>query len=342
MHALRTRIRFAQRLQEIWQQRTEPSGQSPQQWRFIDQAWNSFSAIRNRLRQAEDHGFTHCLPTLWEDCRWRLDELARTLGPLREAHNSLERMPSLSDWVQELRALDDEFGEFKSDIHRSVLRVTTEPITLEGIGLGAFSIELHWARIGEQRGSHCFDVVATEPHPACGRDDVMHPHVNSGDLCAGDAAGPIDRALTEGRISDAFVLIRSVLTTYNPRSAYVQLSEWDGLICGDCGRRADRDTSSYCAGCESDLCDGCALCCRSCDETRCTGCLSPCEGCDDDCCSRCLEELTSGKSVCSGCRAICSGCDTAVLQSDLNDDSLCVTCAAEEEPTPTLEESHAS
>ncbi|CAN5301697.1 hypothetical protein BH11PLA2_BH11PLA2_31640 [soil metagenome] len=115
-----------------------------------------------------------------------------------------------------------------------MLRVRTEPLTLKDVDLEPFAIELHWTRLAHQKGSSCFDIVALEPNPASGRDEVTHPHLNDGELCAGDSAIPIQCALVESRISDAFVMIRSVLTTYNPRSAYVQLDEWENDLCDSC------------------------------------------------------------------------------------------------------------
>jgi hypothetical protein len=209
--------------------------------------------------------------------------------------------------------------------------------------LGPFAIELVWTRIGQYSGSLCFDLLALDPHPATGRDEVTHPHVNDGQLCAGDAAAPMERALSEGRISDAFLVVRSVLTTYNPRSPFVSLSEWNGMTCRDCGARMDREESSYCRGCEADLCEPCQSSCRNCDETRCGDCLSACSGCRDLCCSNCLEDTETGQSLCSSCRALCGGCSKVMLQSDLNDDGRCPACAdTEESPSPLEEPVHAN
>lgn len=180
-----------------------------------------------------------------------------------------------------------------------------------------------------------------------GRDEITHPHVNDGELCAGDAAVPIERALSEGRISDAFILIRSVLTNYNSRSPYVRLDAWDGFTCSDCGESMNREESSFCHRCERDLCETCSSYCRSCDETRCGSCLTACSNCGDYCCSSCLEEIATGESLCGNCRSVCSNCPAVVAYSDLDDDGLCPPCAEEADneetlPAPTLEEAHVS
>ena len=73
--------------------------------------------------------------------------------------------------------------------------MTTESITLQDVELGSFAIDFVWSRLAQQRGSSCFDIVALDPNPATGRDEVNHPHVNDLDLCAGDA-GPAPLTFT--------------------------------------------------------------------------------------------------------------------------------------------------
>lgn len=344
MHSLRTLVRLALRLHEAWKKRAKLRADFNSHWSSLQSAWTQLLEIKKRLDLAIERNFTHCRASLAEDCRWQIDQLARALGPIREHTNFPAKEPGLADWVQELQSLEEEFGELEINTKQSFLRVTTEPITLQQIPLGPFAIELHWNRLGQERGAHCFQIAALAPNSATGRDEIVHPHVNDGELCAGDATAPIEHALVDGRIGDAFLLIRSVLKTYNTRSAYVQLCEWDGLTCGDCGRRTDREVSSYCPICSSDLCENCSSCCRSCEETRCSGCLNPCESCRDYCCSGCLEKIESGEAVCSSCRGICSDCNAVVLQSTLNDEGQCESCAESEETSSpsVLETIHAS
>ena len=40
-------------------------------------------------------------------------------------------------------------------------------------------------------------------------------------------------------VADAFLIVRSVLTTYNADSPFVPLTAWDGFNCSNCGRRGD-------------------------------------------------------------------------------------------------------
>ena len=288
MLSLQKLVRLSQRLHEAWRKGSQQRDNFESHWSTASRVWTDLLAVKRQLQLAQGRGFSHCLASLHEDFRWTLDELSRAIQTLRDLRGPPDREPSLGDWVRELRALEEEFGEVVIDEKHSILRVTTEPITLQGVHLGTFGIDLVWARLADTRSSLCFDLVALEPNPPVGRDEVTHPHVNDGELCAGEAAAPIEQALNDGRIGDAFLMIRSVLTTYNARSAYVQLAEWDGLTCGDCGRRVDREESSFCPGCDNDLCENCSSSCRSCEETRCGGCLTACDGCQDLCCSACL------------------------------------------------------
>ena len=330
MLSLRRLVRLAGRLGEARQTRSRCSDRDVL-WRILDAVWNSLHLARRRLDLADERGFRLSRPALLQDLHLQIDALTRAVAALKEY--PAEPVPSTADWVGELRALEAEFGEVEVDDRLGVLRVTTEPITLKEVELGAFALELVWSRFGQTRGSACFDIVAREANPAAGRDRVTHPHVQDGSLCAGDATAPIDRAIAAGRLSDAFVLVRSVLTNYNPRSAYVDLDEWDGTPCSECGDRVDRGDFYYCAGCHSDLCEPCASCCRSCEETRCGGCLEPCAVCSDPTCDRCLDEI-DGQSVCAECRDNCRQCNDTVLRSALNPAGLCTGCAEPEIPVP--------
>jgi len=332
MHSLRRLVRLAGRLGEARRPRG-PVADRDLLFGILGNSWDALQADRKRLGLAEDCGFTHCLPILHEDIRLQVEGLHRSVAALRESPRPPPKAPSVSDWVAELRALEDEFGELEVDDRRCVLRVVTEPITLKSVELGPFALELVWSRFGQTRGAHCFDILALEPNPAGGKDRVTHPHVQDGTLCAGDAAAPVERALADGRLGDAFALVRSVLANYNPRSAYVGLDEWDGTPCSDCGDRIERGESYYCIACHSDLCDGCASSCRSCDETRCDGCLENCESCSNPTCSRCLDEV-GGKYVCPDCRDTCTDCHAVALGSKLDGAGRCEACASSADPVP--------
>ena len=244
--------------------------------------------------------------------------------------------------LDELQQLDDEFSGLALDVKHKQLSVTTEPIELEDVYLGPFTIRLSWERLARDTSSHCFEIVALRPNPAATKESVTHPHVNDGVLCAGDATIPIQFALEQGRLADAFCLVRSVLTTYNPSSPYVALSEWGGEECYDCGPGAHADDLSYCESCCHDYCEDCILSCSVCNQSRCGECLQSCPFCADSVCSGCLRRSErSGKACCRACLLICSTCGAAIARAELvpNTQS-CPTCVPETataEPAPSDE-----
>ena len=184
---------------------------------------------------------------------------------------------------------------------------------LEDINLGPFSIELHVNRLADRLGSECFNCIALEPNPAESREDTTHPHVQDGHICAGDATLPIAAALKEGRIADAFVLMRSVLQTYNQSSPYIALDDWSGRRCQDCDYLVDGEYMYYCDGCERDVCEDC---------------YSSCDMCDQGCCCGCLEkDDVSGNRCCSACRYTCSACNRTVDSESFDEETeLCPGC----------------
>jgi hypothetical protein len=234
--------------------------------------------------------------------------------------------------VAEVRQLEAEFGGVEVRWRDAVVRVVTDPVTLRGVELGPFAVEFGWDRVGHISAPRCFDVVALEPNPAAGRDEVVHPHVQGVELCAGDAAGPLERALSDGRLADAALIVRSVLTAYNPASAYVPLAEWDGVCCSDCGRRVDLDDRYSCEGCDADLCESCSGSCATCPASRCGACLGSCDVCRASCCRGCLQTAGSDRAVCPECRAACARCSTTVPRDELTGGSrLCPACDPDEE-----------
>lgn len=199
--------------------------------------------------------------------------------------------------LEELRQLRQEFDDADVLLKEGMVVAKTPPLTLGGLNLGPFAIELHLDRLSRRLDSSCFDCVALEPNPARNNEDVTHPHVKDRALCAGDATVPIAQALKGGRLADAFLLVHAVLREYNPGSAYVQVEDWDGVPCGDCGRSVDSDGLYYCEDCGRDFCDDCFRSCDLCGRCRCGGCLELDEVSDRNCCSHC-------HTHCDGCRRV--------------------------------------
>jgi len=75
----------------------------------------------------------------------------------------------------------------------------------------------------------CIKVTSVGP-PNRSYDDshVIHPHVNSGNVCFGNAFEGVKNALKNGLISDAIFLTERVLATYNPDGPFVSICNWYG------------------------------------------------------------------------------------------------------------------
>ena len=226
------------------------------------------------------------------------------VGEIEQSVQTCSRAcPSVSDVFAEVRQLQAEFERFDYDAKQQTLSITTEPIELEHVYLGEFSIQLHIDRLSQApRRRNVYRIVAEDPHPSTSNDSVTHPHVRDEELCAGDATAAICAALETGRICDFFLLVRSVLTTYNGHSPYVPLAEWNGRACSDCGYVTDSDETYYCEYCSEDFCSECISYCRRCDTSACRSCLETCPICDERICPNCMTR-------CPDCKAtICTSC----------------------------------
>ena len=225
-------------------------------------------------------------------------------------------MPSVRQLVEELTQLQDEFGRAECNLQELTVSVFTEAIELEDTYLGDFEVRLEIAQLGQLRDSSVFRIVALDAHPATTNDTVTHPHVSEEYLCAGDASAALVQALSTGRICDAFLLVKSVLETYNPSSPYVSLDDWYGSPCHECGYVTDEESSFYCEACDYSFCDECFSYCRSCETSFCRGCLSECSVCEE--------------SVCESCMSSCSECQETMCTSCL-EDGICSSCKEERE-----------
>ena len=225
-----------------------------------------------------------------------------------------EPLPSLRQLYEELSQLQSEFGQVMYDLQERIISVSTDPIELEGVFLGDFEIGLEIDQLAQlQRGS-AFRISALDPHPAATNESVTHPHVSEECLCAGDAHTAIIQALATGRLCDAFLLVRSVLETYNPLSPYVSLDQWDGVACYDCGYIIHEEDTYYCECCDHHFCSECFSYCRGCDASYCRGCLTSCPVC--------------GELFCEACMSSCSECDETMCILCL-EDGVCSSCKEE-------------
>jgi hypothetical protein len=247
----------------------------------------------------------------------QLHQLTRDIVTARD--QPILPVPAVGPLLAELRQLQDEFEQTDLADDGQSLSAHTDPIVLEGIELGRFSIVLHVSELTSRRDSTCFECVALDPNPAQRNSSVTHPHVSDGALCAGDASLAIAQALSAGRLCEAFLLVRSVLSTYNPQSPYVSLSEWEGARCCDCECTVDADDLYQCTACENRFCQDCISSCDLCQCSCCNDCLAHDAESDHDCCPRCCQN-------CNACRRVVDNESVEPVSG------LCPQCVVQTEP----------
>jgi hypothetical protein len=287
------------------------------------------------VEKARGRGWFLILPRLRDELLGTLKAFQDAAQQVRQCLERRTTTPDLPALAAELRQLEGEFGETQIDWKDQALTAVTEPIVLRDVPLGAFAIRFHWIRLSQHDGTLCFEVVALHPNPAGCDSRVTHPHVKNNTLCVGDAAAPLQRALEQGRLADAFCLVRSVLTHYNPASPFVHLSAWDGIPCYDCGCIPTDDRLS-CPGCEHEFCTECTRQCDSCEAVRCTDCMGRCTVCTNFCCFDCIKaSQRSGRECCPDCATSCSACGAVLTREELAEGTgLCPECAAKRRPEP--------
>jgi hypothetical protein len=223
----------------------------------------------------------------------------------RNIQASQASVPSLRELYSEMIQLRQEFDGISCSRSRSEqhLSVTTEPIELHGVYLGEFEIVLDIDRLARECGSDTFIVRALDPHPAASNRGVTHPHVSDEQICPGDASAAIRGALCNGRICDAFLMMRSVLLVYNSGSPHVSLDSWGGTPCYECGYTVSESNAHWCEACEENFCDECSTCCDQCSKTVCSGCSATCPACQEIACRSCMTVCDDcGEPICLNCQ----------------------------------------
>ena len=281
--------------------------------------WDDCQSVLRRMQRAESRGWYGAPGTLRKDLEWPLKRCTERLETLAQ-HLSEQERPSgivrLHDIFSDLVALFEQFAEVEIDLSGRQLSVITDPIVLEDFYLGPFTIRLSWAQIGDL---HPYDVIAREPNPPRCCEDTTHPHVRDTTLCEGEGQVPIRKALQAGRLLDFFEIVNRILNTYNAGSAYVSLSEWDGVSCVGCGELVDGDDAFDCYRCGTPLCSGCATECAACESSHCNECLVSCHNCRT--------------SVCADCTGRCPGCSLMFCKECLKERGLCKACKGEQHAT---------
>lgn len=336
-------IRVATKLQKQWQLGLQRQQEEEEPLSSVlHPYWKRLRTAEHLLSLAQSHGLHLIESALEEKVQYHARSLRITMQDHEATHFPRRRQFPLRDFYHDLQQLEQEFADLRVDWDESLLIVETEPIVLEDVELGYFSIRLNWKQWSEERTMACLRIVAEEPNTAELNDEITHPHVRDGELCAGNAQSPLHKALEEGRLAEAFLIVRSVLTTYNRNSAYVRLDEWQGIPCYDCGSVTNPDARSYCEGCEHDYCNTCITSCASCGDIRCLSCIGSCSACQENCCRSCsTPSALSDQELCRSCREVCPGCQSTVGPGDLQAETgLCPDCHVDEPESLTEEISH--
>jgi hypothetical protein len=260
---------------------------------------------------------------------------------------SKSRRFSQQDVVQELICLKEEYGErFGISKQDKFIFLITDNIILEdendvSYDFGQFRIELYY-----DEHKHYF-VKALQPLCHRTNDHYTHPHISCDKLCEGDATEAIAISLAEGRLTDFFDLINSILKTYNPRSPYSPLETWlSGDNCYECGSELHEESICTCNLCGSSdvYCNDCMYYCDSCNEYVCSDhfvrcsecssrfceeCMSTCDVCGIYLCSDCRCECEHcGKNLCGDCSYTCNVCEDCICSRCYNKCNQCenITC----------------
>lgn len=140
------------------------------QWRF-NIAWQ-------RLQTAQQRRWHEAARVvrreLFEKARELNEKLCETIA---QESVSPPPLPSLWMVIEELKQLHDEFEEVELCMNQHGQRrvkAVTEPITLEDVELGRFSIELDLHRLSTRCTSAAFDCKALDPNYAASNSDVTH------------------------------------------------------------------------------------------------------------------------------------------------------------------------
>ena len=298
---------------------------SPDTPRYLPEySWNKIQRLRRQIDMARQRGWQRAAARLSEDLTDAMEHCRRELENAlqgRQRRPADRQVMSASNVYQDILALYDEFEDVEIDLGEHELRVTTDRIVLEDFHLGAFQVRLDWHRFGDPCA---YRVVALDPHPAAKSDDVTHPHVQDEHLCEGDGRPAIRAALAECRLHDFFMLVSQLLHNYGQGSAFVELSDWFGTPCDDCGASVSDDDRCCCNRCGDTLCGSCSVSCEECGDTYCSGCIGQCEGCGHDHCSSCLEVCPVCHDVfCKDCRVdgLCQTCHDKQRNEENEDDS---------------------
>ena len=164
--------------------------------------------LRRKLQVAVTHRWdaaagklVRCIAMVIRDLPHQAQNIGQAVETLR-----MVTVPSARCLLEDLRQLKEEIDGLRYNPKDHTLAVTTESITLDGVYLGHFEIQLHLNRLARDELHSVCDIVALDPHPAGCNSDVMHPHVSDQRLCAGDATSGRRPALRRERRQAVFAM----------------------------------------------------------------------------------------------------------------------------------------
>jgi hypothetical protein len=282
------------------------------------------TATSRKMGASLAHGWFSAAEQCCSQTSRLLNDISYSISQIQQlTEGPQKKTPKLSLLVEELDQVREEFGNVDFDKGENTISVVTDPITLDDVALGPFRIQLELGKLSELYKDRPYRVIALNPNPAATDEEVTHPHVSSERLCEGDGCVAIRASLEQGRLSDFFTMVGSILNTYNPDSPYVALCDWDGEPCYECGYVMSREGTYYCSFCDHDYCEQCTTYCRCCDETCCSGCSQQCPHCEENACMSCMKE--------------CAGCGSLCCESCLEED-ICPNCKQEMENENEVQE----
>ncbi len=220
--------------------------------------------------------------------------------------SGLRDYPTQLDLIEDLKAVEKEFGGLHYDQDNDEMVVISEDIIFSDVNLGSFKI-----RIPINLGSNVTIVACTPNYPVA-NEETTHPHVQSDEICLGRGSDQFYDAMQQGRILDAFTILNSILVTYNPDSAYIKIENWnrnpdDYAECNDCGDEISIEETTSCHKCSSSYCRDCVFECGGCQEYYCSYCSS----------SKC--SICKGKHLCNDCACQCEICQKTFCDKCMND-----------------------
>jgi len=309
-------VRIASHVHATLSQNPHESAYSAKLDRLLVQT-GAIARLARRLRICRARRWTATEAREQGILRRRLSDLDLAI---RRLANDLELrgtpLPSPRTVYDDIRELEEEFGEVRLEAEDGCLSVATEPIVLEGVELGPFELRLNLDDLARGDASDALRAVALVPHPCATNDAVTHPHVSDERVCLGEGMAAFRGAAEAGRLADALQIARAVLRTYSSASPYCSLDAWDGRPCADCGCVCTDTENHWCERCAQDFCGECFTNCACCGSASCVGCLYTCPHCDE--------------RICSDCRSACRDCGRPAC--DLcTDDGVCLVCLEEPE-----------